>query len=91
MRYFVDGLEWHGHTAFRAKEYLPVHRPSAEASRLIVQREYDSGLYERLVWGWHKRHQELSFMEIDQAGHLVPRDQPEVALAMINYWISGDL
>lgn len=33
----------------------------------------------------------FSFMQVYQAGHMVPMDQPEVALQMINQFISGKL
>ncbi|KAM0420879.1 hypothetical protein ACHAPT_011268, partial [Fusarium lateritium] len=73
MRYLVDNLAWHGQAHFRAKPFRPVHGPGTGAGRL---------------WGWHKGWENLSFMEVDQAGHEVPKDQPEVALRMLNYWIA---
>jgi len=33
----------------------------------------------------------FSFMQVFQAGHMVPMDQPEAALQMINQFISGEL
>jgi cathepsin A (carboxypeptidase C) len=32
----------------------------------------------------------LTFVEIDAAGHMVPYDQPEASLDMVNRWISGE-
>lgn len=93
MRYFVDSLSWQGHTAFRTAEYRPVHEPLAQAQASLAtvfanEAEVEVELEGRRLWGYHKRYDQLSFMEIDQAGHLAPHDQPEVTLAMINYFIA---
>ncbi|KAH8898488.1 alpha/beta-hydrolase [Thozetella sp. PMI_491] len=87
MLHFVDSLEWHGHAQFRAKTPQPVHAPASTNKGVTL----GGGSTERTLWGHHKSHSLLSFMEIEEAGHLVPKDQPEVALAMLNYWIAGEL
>ncbi|CRJ80747.1 Carboxypeptidase Y like protein [Verticillium longisporum] len=33
----------------------------------------------------------LSYAEVNEAGHMVPFDQPEAALALVNSWIDGKL
>ena len=33
----------------------------------------------------------LSFLQVFDAGHMVPRDQPENALAMLNAFIAGEI
>jgi cathepsin A (carboxypeptidase C) len=86
MRYFVDSLSWHGNVAFRAKPYLPVHGPC-----MAGPLEATNCGQNRRLWGYHKWFKNLSFMEIDEAGHMAPTDQPEVTLAMLNYWIAGFL
>ena len=37
-----------------------------------------------------KNYGPLTFLRIYDAGHLVPHDQPEAALDMVNRWIAGD-
>lgn len=83
MKYFVDGLVWNDQTQFRAAEFKAV-RESCDDSSIGCK----DG---RLLWGWHKRYSYLSYMEVDQAGHLAPRDQPYVTLGMLNAWIAGYL
>lgn len=39
--------------------------------------------------GRYKTAGNLSFVEIDSAGHFVPHDQPRAALSMLNYWLHG--
>ncbi|PNY27663.1 Carboxypeptidase Y-like protein A [Tolypocladium capitatum] len=41
-------------------------------------------------YGNVKTAQNLSFMQIYQAGHMVPADQPEPAVDMFNRWIGGE-
>lgn len=43
------------------------------------------------VAGAVKSYKGFTFLRIEDAGHMVPADQPIPALAMINRWISGDL
>lgn len=41
------------------------------------------------VAGHFKSYQNLTWLEVEEAGHMVPHDQPANALAMINTFISG--
>ncbi|KAL3518431.1 hypothetical protein ACH5RR_021020 [Cinchona calisaya] len=41
--------------------------------------------------GLYKSHGPLSFLKVHDAGHLVPMDQPKVALVMIQKWMHGNL
>lgn len=41
--------------------------------------------------GRFKALEPLSYAEVAEAGHMVPFDQPEAALKLINSWISGRL
>jgi len=39
--------------------------------------------------GQWKTYNNLTWLEVNSAGHMVPHDQPENALAMINTFITG--
>jgi carboxypeptidase C (cathepsin A) len=39
--------------------------------------------------GWYKNYDNLAFVLLKNAGHLVPADQPGPAINMINRFISG--
>jgi carboxypeptidase C (cathepsin A) len=39
--------------------------------------------------GWKKRYENFQFVRVHKAGHMVPMDVPEVALAMINEFLSS--
>lgn len=82
MLRFVDSLSWGGQVQFETAAFLPVFAcaDSDDPCR--------SG---KRLWGYHKRYENFSYMEVDEAGHFVPKDQPAVALAMVNYWIAGVL
>ncbi|KAF7823340.1 serine carboxypeptidase-like [Senna tora] len=41
--------------------------------------------------GLMKSHGPLTFLQVHEAGHMVPMDQPEVALHMLTTWIQGNL
>ncbi|WEW61367.1 carboxypeptidase C [Emydomyces testavorans] len=43
------------------------------------------------VYGQLKTHQNFAYLRLYQAGHLVPYDQPEAALEMLNKWVAGEL
>ena len=40
--------------------------------------------------GQVRNYDKFTFLRVYQAGHMVPHDQPEVALEMFNTWLSGD-
>ncbi|RKP32678.1 hypothetical protein METBISCDRAFT_29544 [Metschnikowia bicuspidata] len=42
------------------------------------------------VAGKVKNHKHFTFLRVFEAGHMVPYDQPENSLAMVNSWIAGD-
>ena len=41
--------------------------------------------------GLQKKYGPLIFLKVHNAGHLVPMDQPEAALDMIQRWLQGKL
>ncbi|RCK55575.1 Carboxypeptidase Y [Candida viswanathii] len=44
----------------------------------------------KVAAGEVKNHKHFTFLRIYDAGHMVPFDQPENALSMVNTWIQGD-
>ena len=40
-------------------------------------------------WGEYKSVDKLTFLRVYNAGHMVPMNQPEAALAMLNKWLGG--
>ena len=53
--------------------------------------ENDFVLSDGTVGARYRTTGQLTFMRIFGAGHMVPMDQPETALAMLNDFISGEL
>lgn len=43
------------------------------------------------IQGFYKKSDSLTFVQINNAGHLVPQDQPENAYSMISSWMNGNL
>ncbi|EGW35321.1 uncharacterized protein SPAPADRAFT_48326 [Spathaspora passalidarum NRRL Y-27907] len=54
-----------------------------------LQKWYPQGVDGKAA-GEVKNHKHFTFLRIYDAGHMVPFDQPENALAMVNTWIQGD-
>lgn len=80
MREYVDQLAWRGTLPFRAKTLDVVEARCAGECGPTTE-----------PWGHHKSFENLSFMQISNAGHMAPGDQPEVSLAMLNGWLAGEL
>lgn len=69
-----DKLEWKG-----AKEY----------SEAPIKRWHANVDGKDIAAGEVKQSGELTFLRVFDAGHMVPHDQPETSLDMLNRWISG--
>ena len=98
MRYLVDSLQWHGQAAFRALPYKKMFLSTKPidpgmASILGGDHEVPAGDEHAAshFWGYHKKHDQLSFFELDDAGHMVPADKPRETREMLLRWIAGDL
>ena len=65
--------------------------PAADSALRLAQ--HDAAGNEKLqpVAGYWKHHQLLTTVVIKDAGHMVPRDQPLVAQAMIEAWVQHSL
>ncbi|KAH7329252.1 carboxypeptidase Y precursor [Stachybotrys elegans] len=72
---WVEALEWPGHDAFAAAKMKGLHLAS----------DKDSAEYGKV-----KSSGNFTFMQIYQAGHMVPLDQPEPSVDFLNRWIAGE-
>ncbi|KAF3023097.1 hypothetical protein E8E14_013385 [Neopestalotiopsis sp. 37M] len=77
-RYLVDGLAWRGQAGFRALPYTEMFLEPEDVDK-------------RSTWGFHKKFDELSFFEIDDAGHMAPKDKARETREMVFRWINGEL
>lgn len=85
MRYLVDGLAWHGQAAFRSLPYQDMY--------LVAEGSGESGGSgsNQTLWGFHKKYEELSFFEIDGAGHMAPADKGRETKELVYRWMAGML
>ncbi len=72
---FLDALPWS-----RAEKYILVSRHAWDSGvDPITKNNFVSGRHD----GFIKQYENLSFLKILESGHMVPMDQPSIALAMI--------
>lgn len=86
MRSF-EALEWTGQEAFvgASTGEWNVSVDAAESSRGSRQAQ----VYKAV--GSIKSAKGLTFLTVNEAGHMVPYDQPEVSLAMLQAWLRKEL
>ncbi|OMH82797.1 Carboxypeptidase Y [Zancudomyces culisetae] len=78
---FLELLEWSGKAAYNNatdRIWQSVKVPNSKFN------DYEGS-------GKIKSHGGLTFLQLFEAGHMVPYDQPENSLDMINRWVSGTL
>jgi cathepsin A (carboxypeptidase C) len=88
-RAWADSLEWPGQTAFNnatTKALKVAGSKSAEADSDALVDAYGK----KVGYGTVKASGNFTFMRIYEAGHMVPYDQPEASLDMLNRWIGGE-
>ncbi|KAK3065078.1 hypothetical protein LTS18_011288 [Coniosporium uncinatum] len=81
---WTNSMPWKGQTAFAAKALK-----SWKAMR--DGEELDVGTFKEVYVQTdpeHKKKTRFSLVTIDKSGHMVPMDQPEVALQMLNTWLA---
>ena len=94
---WTTDLNWPGRFDFyRAKRHI--WRLGQDALQLLdsddvttLQTEPASGEDVKPVAGYIKHHHFLTSVVLKDAGHMVPRDQPEVAQTMIESWLQHSL
>lgn len=62
------------------------HKYQEEFTNLEFKPWINNGKERGQVRGYDK----FTFLRVYDAGHMVPHDQPEIALDMLNQWLSGD-
>lgn len=72
-RAWSEALKWEGKTEYNKQPLLPWY--------LGEQREIKGGEF--------KNYGNLTYAIVDAAGHFVPHDKPQAALAMFNAWLHG--
>jgi carboxypeptidase C (cathepsin A) len=80
-RRFVESLDWTGHDAFA----------EARTRDWTVAGMNQPGQGEKKVAGHIKSANSLTFLAVEDAGHMVPFDQPKAALAMLQAWLKKEL
>lgn len=69
-------LPWSGHDHFSNEPLRPWYASEEEAKAQNATRA-----------GEYRQYGRLAFAGVDGAGHFVPYDKPEAALALVNRWI----
>ncbi|KAI9731326.1 MAG: hypothetical protein M1834_005229 [Cirrosporium novae-zelandiae] len=82
---WTNSLSWNGQAPFAAQDLKPwfstvegVTIPAGTYKEVYAFTRPD-----------HTKKQRFSFVTIDNSGHMVPLDQPEIALDMVQKWLSG--
>jgi len=82
---WTSSMPWKGQSAFTAEELKPWKSEVGGKSKKVgTWKEVNI----QMVKGNEKRTR-FALVTIDGAGHLVPQDQPEVALNMLHTWLNG--
>jgi len=82
---WANSMSWIGGPAFSSLALSPWHTKRAGE-------DVTSGMYKEVAVQMNKENQHMTrftFVTIAGAGHLVPQDQPEVALAVLSRWLRG--
>jgi cathepsin A (carboxypeptidase C) len=81
-------MPWKGQAAFTSQDLKPWRSSAIEG-----QEEKVAGMFKevnvRMVEG-DKKTTRFALVTIDGSGHMVPQDQPEVALDMLTRWLNGE-
>lgn len=74
---WLGNLDWANQLEYSQKEYFSQEplKPWTNGKKLA---------------GEVKNYDKFTFLRVYDAGHMVPYDQPENSLAMVNTWLSGD-
>ncbi|KAE8452978.1 hypothetical protein EG329_012165 [Mollisiaceae sp. DMI_Dod_QoI] len=83
---WTANMPWKGQSAFTSKELKPWK--STKNGKDVVAGTFKE-VNIKMVEGDEKTTR-FSLVTIDNSGHMVPMDQPEIALDMLNRWLAGD-
>ncbi|RDW81858.1 carboxypeptidase-4 [Coleophoma cylindrospora] len=83
---WTNAMPWKGQPAFAAKNLVPW-------TSVVDGKEMEVGMWKevniQMIDGDEKMTR-FALVTIDGSGHMVPQDQPEVALDMLNRWLAGE-
>jgi len=83
---WANSMSWKGEAAFAAKSLQPW---KAEHDGQIVNAGSFKEVQIKTVPGSEKKTR-FAFVTVDNAGHLVPQDQPEIALQLVTKWLKRE-
>ncbi|KAJ9347565.1 hypothetical protein DTO027B9_9090 [Paecilomyces variotii] len=84
---WMDAMPWKGQAAFASKSLTPW-------TSVVGGKKVKAGTFKEVnikigAAGSNSNTTRFALVTIDGSGHMVPQDQPEVALDMISRWLSG--
>jgi len=87
---WANGFVWRGAAAFSAKAMEPWYSTKNETKdgKVLPAGKF-KGVQVRMQEGSEKKTR-FAFVTVDRAGHLVPQDQPEVALDLLTRWLKEE-
>ena len=74
----MDDLDWYGNGEFRAAELKPWYYTDKKDKK---KEKKKGGMWKIAQNG------KFAFASVDQAGHLVPMDQPAASEALVQRWV----
>lgn len=83
---WANSMSWKGEAAFAAKSLQPW---KAQHNGTTVDAGSFKEVQIKTVPGSEKKTR-FAFVTVDNAGHLVPQDQPEIALQLVTKWLKKE-
>lgn len=85
---WADGMAWKGQAEFASKRLSGWGR--AVGAEGFVKEQAGTMKEVRIRMGGEEgKRTRFAFVTVDGSGHMVPQDQPEVALDMVERWLNG--
>lgn len=81
---WADSMSWKGQAEFASKKLIGWGERKGSKGKIAgTMKEV------KVMMGEGERRTRFAFVTIDGSGHMVPQDQPEVALDMLEKWLGG--
>ena len=91
----MKALEWEGQEQFNQADDKPWNLSTGKNQKVIINSKLKKKIYLFLIQGQQagrlRSHKNLKFLQVYDAGHMVPMDQPQAASEMLNAWLDGSL
>ena len=82
---WANNMAWKGQAEFASK----LLRPWGEGSKRGAPAGTAKEVKVRMGAGGDKKRTRLAFVTVDSSGHMVPQDQPKIALEVLSRWLAG--